>query len=159
MIVTDSERSAGALTPDSLGTARRLLREAGYVVFDSLLPDDLLGELRERFNAIHEKELEDREADETWNRRGGRGALPELPFMHPLLIEHPIGLQVMESVMGEDLWGMLPYHTNTSFPGAHLQGVHRDTRHLFPELPHALPPAMLILHFALCDFTEENGCT
>jgi hypothetical protein len=159
MTITERERSAGALTPDNLATAQRLLREAGYVVFESLLPPDLTDELRERFDIIHQEELEDRDADETWNRRGGRGALPEMPFMHPLLIENPIGLQVMESVMGEDLWGMLPYHTNTSFPGAHLQGVHRDTRHLFPELAHPLPPAMLILHFALSDFTERNGST
>jgi len=159
VIVSESERAAGALTQESLASALRRLREAGYVVFESLIPGDLTRELRDAFQAIHEEELRDREADPEWNRRGGRGPRFELPFMDPLMIENPIGMQVMEAVMGSDLWGMLPYHTNTSFPGAHEQEVHRDTQHLFPELTHALPPAMLILHVPLVDFTDQNGST
>ena len=86
MIPTDRERADGALTDENRATALRRLREAGYVVFESLLPGPLTRELRDAFQVIHEQELQDREADASWNRRGGRGARFEHPFMDPGLL-------------------------------------------------------------------------
>ena len=93
MIVSDGEREAGALSAANLATALRRLREAGYVVFESLIPEGLTRELRDAFQDIHEQELRDHGADAGWPRRGGRGPRFEHPFMDPLMIENPIGMQ------------------------------------------------------------------
>ena len=159
MKISEEECQIGELTDSNLAIALRLLRESGYVILESVLPRNLVEELQTAFNQLLMPNMENQQKDSNWNRRGGCHALYEMPFMHPLVIENSLGLQIIEEAMGKDIWTLLPYHTNTTFPGASMQHIHRDTQHLFPELPYALPPTMIILHIPLIDFNESNGST
>ena len=159
MKISEEECQIGELTDSNLAIALRLLRESGYVILESVLPRNLVEELQTAFNQLLMPNMENQQKDSNWNRRGGCHALYGMPFMHPLVIENSLGLQIIEEAMGKDIWTLLPYHTNTTFPGASMQHIHRDTQHLFPELPYALPLTMIILHIPLIDFNESNGST
>ena len=66
----------------------------------------------------------------------------------------------MDVMLGEDFWAKLPYHCNSTEPNwLETQVVHRDQLHLFPDLPIAMPPHMMVVNIPLVDFTEENGST
>ncbi|MEE2709077.1 MAG: phytanoyl-CoA dioxygenase family protein [Gemmatimonadota bacterium] len=153
MILSSEERQTGRLHEESLTEAVRHVRESGYVILEDVLPRtwvDAVGKAFEYASADCDPPVE------------GRGAIPiryEDPFLDPLAIENPWGLQIIEAMMGDDVWSIFPYHTNTSWPGAGMQNIHRDTRHLFPDFPVALPPSLLIIHIPLVDFTDENGST
>jgi hypothetical protein len=161
--VTNVEREAEALGAETLARATALVRGAGYVLLTGALSADWCERMRTG-----------------WERQQapGQGAHLrwELPIMDRLAVENPWGLQVLAAIMGADIWGNSPYHTNTlapdhnwidvngvSAPGdAHVQVVHRDAAApLIALAPGALPPppAAMILHILLVDFTEENGGT
>jgi hypothetical protein len=65
----------------------------------------------------------------------------------------------MESAMGEIVCSF--YHSNTTLPGnSDFQAIHIDMPSLlFPGLPVALPPWLIVVNFPLIDFTAENGGT
>ncbi len=160
MKISPKEAQEGRLAEEHLRLALQLLGEGGYVILEEVLPKAWIATMREAFDAelVH--------ADPTQGRgnaqakgHGGCSAPLTMPFLDPLAVENPLGLQIIEAVMGRDVWAILPYHTNTAWPGSEIQHIHRDTQHLFPELPLALPPTLLILHIPLVDCTEENGST
>ncbi len=153
MILSSEERQKRRLHEANLTEAVRHVRECGYVILEAVLP-------RTWVKAVG-KAFEDASAEYTPPEEG-RGAIPiryEDPFLDPLATANPWGLQIIEAMMGDDVWSIFPYHTNTSWPGAGMQNIHRDTKHLFPDFPVALPPSLLIIHIPLVDFTDENGST
>jgi hypothetical protein len=153
MILTPAEQKNSSLSDGTLTKALRHLREAGFVILERALPLGWVDEMRVAF------EEEGRRCDPPEDGRGGIAIRFEMPFLDPLAVENPFGLQIIEAVLGTDIWSIFPYHTNTTWPGAGKQHIHRDTCHLFPELPYALPPSLLIVHIPLVDFSDENGST
>lgn len=160
MKISPKECQEGRLTEEHLGLALQLLGEGGYVILEEVLPRAWIATMREAFDAELVR------TDPTQGRgnaqakgHGGCSAPLTMPFLDPLAVENPLGLQIIEAVMGRDVWAILPYHTNTAWPGSGVQHTHRDTQHLFPELPLALPPTLLVIHIPLVDCTEENGST
>ena len=88
------------------------------------------------------------------------GDLLRPPFIDPLAIENPWAVQILDVMLGEDFWAKLPYHCNSTEPNwPETQVIHRDQLHLFPDLPIAMPPHMMVVNIPLVDFTEENGST
>jgi hypothetical protein len=154
--ITRKERAQKRLTKSHLAEAIRQVQESGYVILESGLSDDWVARMQSAFDAEGRRCQPHKDGDQT---RGGCSAPLRVPFLDPLAVENPWGLQIIESMMGEDIWTIMPYHTNTSWPGAGTQHIHRDTQHLFPGYPVALPPTLMILHIPLIDFTEENGST
>ena len=152
MKISKKECEQKRLTSKKLSIALRQLRENGYVVLERVLPPAWVEEIRIAF----ENKLKHQKPE---NGRGGIQADFNMPYMDPHAVENPWGLQIIEAVMGKDIWSILPYHTNTSWPGAGMQDIHRDTHQLFPGFSVPLPPSMLIIHIPLVDFTEENGST
>jgi ectoine hydroxylase-related dioxygenase (phytanoyl-CoA dioxygenase family) len=157
MKISRKERDRGRLSEAHLAEAVRHVRETGFVILEKALPLDWVATMRAAFDEELARAAPDRGAGN--GGRGGCHAPLCMPFLDPLVIENPIGLQIIEALMGADVWTMLPYHTNTSWPGATMQHIHRDAQHLFPELPVVLPPTLLVLNIPLVDFTEENGST
>lgn len=154
--ITNRERNQARLSKPHLAEAVQQVREAGYVILEDVLPIAWMTTMRNAFDE-EIRRLHPDGADDSG--RGGCPAPQRMPFLDPLAVENPWGLQVIEAMMGDDIWSIMPYHTNTSWPGAGKQHIHRDTQHLFPGYPIALPPTLMILHIPLIDFTTENGST
>ena len=153
MKLSEEECRGKHLTEESLHDAVARVKEVGFVVLEDVLPGLRVRKMREL--------LEEHTAVQAVPE-DGRGGIP-IPlddiFLDDLAVQNPFALPIVESIMGNDIWSIFPYHTNTTWPGAGIQHIHRDTQHLFPELPYALPPSLLIVHIPLVDFTEENGST
>ena len=154
--VSAAERSAEALSPQTLAAATAMVREAGYVLLTGALSSDWCETMRLAWE----------------QQQGGGGDLRwELPIMDRLAVENPWGLQVVEAVMGDDIYVQAPYGTNTlrpdqswieingiSQPGnIHVQVVHRDARHPAPGVVGSCE--LIVMNILLVDFTEQNGGT
>lgn len=155
MEISDAEIATGCLTPENMNQATRLLRDAGYVIFEGVLSEQWLEVTR----AVFEEELLKLVDGKPPPEHGGGSPPMSDRFLDPLIIEHPFAIQVIERVLGSDFYSYLPYGCNTAWPGSPVQWIHRDSKHLFPELPYALPPATLVANIPLVDFTVDNGCT
>ena len=155
MLVTQSEIDSGVLSPPNLEMALQMLRETGYVVLEKVLASDWVDSMRPVFDG----ELLKLAAGKAPQSHGGGSPPMEPPFLDPLIIENPLAMQVLERVFGKLFFSYLPYGCNTAWPGSPVQWIHRDSKHLFPEMPVALPPATLVVNIPLVDFTLQNGCT
>lgn len=51
------------------------------------------------------------------------------------------------------------YGCNTAEPGCDIQWIHRDSGHLFPDVPVVLPVSTIVVNIPLTNFTVENGAT
>jgi hypothetical protein len=160
--ISSREIAESELSPDTLDAALLELRELGYVTLEAVLPPAWIGKMRTACDAVLEEYVAAQGGAEgiMEKRRGhvGMFAPVRLPFMDPLAIENPFALQIMEAAMGKDLYCVF-YNTNTAWPGSGIQGLHRDTAHLFPELSFALPVATVVVNINLVDFTMESGST
>jgi ectoine hydroxylase-related dioxygenase (phytanoyl-CoA dioxygenase family) len=80
------------------------------------------------------------------------------PFSDELICANPLAVQVMEAAMGDIVCTF--YHSNTTLTGTDIQPIHIDMPSLlFPGLPVALPPWLMVVNIPLIDFTLENGST
>ena len=155
MVISQEEIEQDLLHDDTLHRAVQDVQEVGFVVLERVLPGAWVAKIRDAF----EKELL-KQVDGKYPESHGGGSPPmEEPFLDPLIIAHPLAVQIMEVIMGKDIFSYLPYGCNTAWPGSPVQWIHRDSEHLFPELPYALPPATMVVNITLMDFTEENGAT
>lgn len=161
MRLTETERESGALSPERLSAALQTFNDLGYLVVESAYDPAFLETVR----AAYELELERFLAS-----KGGLAALEGktfgknhigffppmvLPLADTQLAAHPIAVQLMKRLLGEDFQCAF-FHTNTAMPGSGTQPVHRDTGHLM-DVPH--PVATLVFNVPLCDFTLANGAT
>ena len=134
------------LDADTLAEAVRQVREAGFVILEETMDRAWCDMMREAWDG----HLEGRTP----------GDLLRPPFIDPLAIENPWAVQILDVMLGEDFWAKLPYHCNSTEPNwPETQVIHRDQLHLFPDLPIAMPPHMMVVNIPLVDFTEENGST
>jgi len=79
--------------------------------------------------------------------------------MDPQIIDNPFAMQIIEGAMGKRLFSYIPYGCNTAEPGCDTQWIHRDSGHLFPQVPIVLPVCSIVVNIPLTDFTVENGAT
>lgn len=155
MVVSQKEIDQSKLNDDTLRLAVQEVQEVGYVVLERVLPEVWVTRIRDAVERALLK-LVDGKPPQT---HGGGSPPMEEPFLDQLIIAHPFAVQIMEAMMGKDIFSYLPYGCNTAWPGSPVQWIHRDSEHLFPELPYVLPPATMVVNIALVDFTEENGAT
>lgn len=160
MKVSSEERVQGRLTDEHLALALRSLYESGYVILEGVLPQAWVEEMRVAFDTELKRVTAGKEGEvEKSKGHYGTSAPLRLPFLDPVAIENPFALQIMEAVMGTDIFSYLPYGCNTAWPGSGVQHIHRDTGHLFVGTSYVLPVAMVVVNIPLVDFTVENGCT
>ena len=146
MKLSTQEIEQQCLADDTLAEAVRQVREAGFVILEETMDRAWCDVMREAWDG----HLEGRTP----------GDLLRPPFIDPLAIENPWAVQILDVMLGEDFWAKLPYHCNSTEPNwPETQVVHRDQLHLFPDLPIAMPPHMMVVNIPLVDFTEENGST
>ncbi|SDN96132.1 Ectoine hydroxylase-related dioxygenase, phytanoyl-CoA dioxygenase (PhyH) family [Paenibacillus sp. yr247] len=166
MKLSAEELSAGKLLPETVELAASLIQANGYVIFEKVLPEQLVDKLFNRYIEILEPYLEEHH-DEVFNPKNGfndgtnhiRLYLPfEMPFIDESIIAHPFVLQVVDHLLGED--SVLHYFaTNTSLPGGQkCQPVHADTGAMFGDRCSVnLPISNLVVNFPLVDTHENNG--
>ena len=150
--ISDKERSENKLTPESIDAGLRLLREAGLVVIESVLPRDWIAGLNVAMQNVLDNENEE-------DSQNGEHPMLKMPFMDPRIIDSPFAMPIMKAAMGEKIFAYLPYGCNATVPGSDTQWIHRDSGQLFPELPFALPVSTIVVNIPLVDFTVENGAT
>ncbi len=162
MNVSAKEIAAGKLTPRTLKNAAREFQDAGFVVLQGVVSRAQIEAVRLAFEAQFEKHVQ--KPDVKKRIDGGSPYVGmhvpfESPFNDPLICANPLAMQVLEAVMGDFVCCF--YHSNTTLPGSKdFQGIHIDTGSLlFPGLPVALPPWLIVVNFPLIDFTVENGGT
>ena len=148
--ISDQERAENKLAPESLDAGIRLLREAGLVVIESVIPRDWIAKL----DVATETVLSNEE-----NGHEGEHPMLKMPFMDPRIIDNPFAMPILKAAMGEKVYAYLPYGCNSTRPGNEIQWIHRDSGQLFPELPFALPVSTIVVNIPLVDFTVENGAT
>ena len=155
MKLSAQEREAKTLNPETRDDALQQIRMNGYVVFESILSQVLIDELRERYmellNAVMAKDPPNRGA-KRWQMH-----LPfEAPFNHSDVISHPIVLSVIDQLRGENC--ICHYlGNNTPLPGSDYQPTHSDIHQLFPEIDAPSPVYCIVLDIPLVEFRKENG--
>ena len=151
MKISPKEIQEQRLSEETLFEAVRQVREGGFVILEETMTQEWSDRMREAWDSYVEGRLLEKHT---------QNGLLGMPFIDPLAIENPWGVQILEEIMGKDFWGRLPYHCNSTAPNwPETQFIHRDQAHLFADIPIALPPHMMIIHIPLVDFTEENGST
>jgi hypothetical protein len=155
MQLSTEELESQTLKPETLRLAVQSVRVNGYVIFERVLPRDLVQTLHRTFLRV----LEGYKAHADPNRGASRYQmhLPFMPpFMDPAVIAHPFALAVLDELLGKD--AICHYFaSDTPLPGSDYQRVHADIHLLFPETLLSLPAYSLVLNIPLVDFTEENG--
>jgi len=155
MKVTGEEVERGRLSEEALHMTQMRLKIQGYVVLEGLLQEATLRAIKLRFDEL----LEEFAKATDPNRGASRYGMP-LPFEEPFateeLVANPVVLQILRSVLGENI--VCSYlASDTPLPGSSYQHAHSDVDPLFPEKDIALPPFAYVVNVPLVDFRPDNG--
>jgi ectoine hydroxylase-related dioxygenase (phytanoyl-CoA dioxygenase family) len=136
--ITDQERAAGGLAPETLRTAALLLHTAGYVVLRDALAPGLVAELRDAFDGIFRDCTESREGDAWYQvsrrhqavfwERGARWRIfPKLrpPLSDPGLLANPLVTPLLEESLGRGFRCKF-VSSDTCLKGSVMQAPHRE---------------------------------
>jgi ectoine hydroxylase-related dioxygenase (phytanoyl-CoA dioxygenase family) len=164
MKLNPEELSSGVLKPETLVSAVNEVRLNGYVIFESVIPHDLVDELNSTFlKHFHEQfnlSPDDTEVNTSQFRKNrARMFMPfEQPFIDPQVLTSPFIMPIVEEIIGKNC--ICTYlAVDAPLPGSDYQVVHSDAPPFYPEAPISMPPAALVLNIPLVDVTEENGPT
>lgn len=155
MKLTPEELARGLLDPQTLSLAVQQVRTNGYVVFEGVLPPELIGELRTAFFARLDAYIASTDPNRGANRYQMHLPLQE-PFIDSRVIANPFVLSVMEALLGEDCVCHY-FASDTALPGSEHQAVHSDIRLLFPDSDLRVPAYCVVLNIPLVEFREDNG--
>jgi ectoine hydroxylase-related dioxygenase (phytanoyl-CoA dioxygenase family) len=153
--LTEKEKATKRLDPETLEIAAEQVRANGYIVFEKVLPEEKISQIRGAFDPLFDEYIQRKGYNTGTNR-----AQMHLPFMEPFIDEdvicHPIAMSVIDKILGSDN-RCVYFASDTPMPGSDYQNVHCDIMPLFPELAVPLPPFSLVLNIPLVNVTEENG--
>ncbi len=155
MRVSEEEWQSGTLRTETLQWAVQKVRMDGYVVFEAVLSPEFVAELHAEFMA----EFKAHVAVNDPNRGQSRYQMHvpcRPPFCDPRVVAHPLALQVIEAVLGDDCVCHY-FASDTPLPGSDYQRVHADIHPLFPESDVIVPAYGLVLNIPLVDVREDNG--
>jgi ectoine hydroxylase-related dioxygenase (phytanoyl-CoA dioxygenase family) len=140
--------------PELIDQAMRAIARDGFVVFERILPKDVIEEIRT-------------EVTSRMTHRAGRNnfeglatqrlyAVMEKTFACNALVEHPLVLGLLDRVL-EPNYLLSQLQAINILPGERQQPLHYDDAfYLYPRPRRALGAATI---WALDAFTEENGAT
>ena len=155
MKLTQDERTGGRLNPETLRFAVQQVQANGFVLFESVLPPDLVTELHTAFLRLLNAYIA-----RTGSNRGTNRYQMHLPFTPPFndprVVDNPIAMAVIEALLGDDCICHY-FASDTPFPGSDYQQVHSDLPPLFPGSDIPLPSFSLVLNIPLVDFRPDNG--
>lgn len=153
--LTEQEKATKQLNPETLEMAVEQVRANGYILFDKVISEDKITQIRNSFDPLFDEYIERKGYNTGTNR-----AQMFLPFIEPFIDEdiicHPIATSVIDQLLGESTHCNY-FASDTPMPGSDYQNAHCDIMPLFPELAIPLPVFSLVLNIPLVDVTEENG--
>lgn len=153
--LSPEELATQTLKPETLELAVEQVEVNGYVVFDSVIPQAQIDELKAGFDPLFDEYIERRGYNTGTNR-----AQMHLPFQAPFndeaIVSNPIAMSVIERILGQDC-KCVYFASDTPMPGSDYQNVHCDNMPLFQDLSVALPAYSLVFNVPLVDTTDENG--
>ena len=149
------EERAGTLKPETLELAVQQVQMNGYVLFEGILPPDLVQAMHSAFMQTLDAYITRMDANRGRNRYQMHLPFME-PFIDPQVIANPLALAVIDALLG-DTCACHYFASDTPLPGSDYQQVHSDLPLLFPETSLALPAFSLVLNVPLVDFREDNG--
>lgn len=155
MQLSQQELKAQALASETREHAIEQVKTNGYVIFEGVLAQERIAELREAFLRLFEAYTERTDPNRGANRYQMHLPFAE-PFIHPQVIENPIALSVIDALLGESCVCHY-FASDTPLPGSDHQAVHSDIHLLFPEMELSLPAYSIVLNIPLVDFREDNG--
>ncbi|HKH22062.1 MAG TPA: phytanoyl-CoA dioxygenase family protein [Solirubrobacterales bacterium] len=136
--VTEEERTAGRLGPESFHRAALLLHMAGYVVLRHALPRDLVEEVRREFAEILRDCVESRQGEAWyqvserrqavfWERAHRWRIFPKLrpPLNDPRLLANPLVTSLLDEALGSDFRCKF-VSSDTCLRGSVPQAPHRE---------------------------------
>jgi hypothetical protein len=153
--LTEEELSMQKLKPETLEVAVEQVKVNGYILFEKVIPEDIIEEIRSSFNPLFDEYIS-RKGYNTGTNRAQMHLPFKEPFNHEQIIANPIAMSVIDKILGEDN-KCVYFASDTPMPGSDYQNVHCDNMPLFPDLSVALPPYSLVFNVPLVDTTEENG--
>jgi len=157
MRVTSAEWQSGRLEPDALLLAQLNLKIKGYVIIEDVISEAQLKEIKDRFDEL----LGEYVAKTDPNRGASRYGMPlpfEAPFASTTLVANPILLQVIRSILGDEIVCSY-FASDTALSGSQYQQAHSDVEPLFPQDNVSLPPFCYVVNIPLVDFRPDNGPT
>ena len=162
--ITDEERSAGRLNPESFRAAAILLQTAGCVVLRDAVPRDLLAGARDAFADILRDCIESRSGDAWYQvsrrrqavfwERGGRWRIfPKLraPLNDARLLANPLVTPLLAELLGSDFRCKF-VSSDTCVKGSALQAPHREL-----GAGGARKPCAYIVNLPLTRCSRRNG--
>src|SRR5262245_11727648 len=162
--VSQEERDAGRLSPESFRRAKLLLHTSGYVVLRHGLPEELVTEARVAFDEILRDCVESRRGDGWYQvsrrrqavfwERGERWRIfPKLrpPLSDPRLLANPLVTSLLATLLGSDFRCKF-VSSDTCLKGSALQAPHREL-----GAGEAREPRAYIVNVPLGRNTRRNG--
>lgn len=155
IVLTPEELASQSLKPETLELAVEQVKVNGYILFDKVIADEVIQEIRSAFDPLFDEYIERKGYNTGTNR--AQMHLPFVnPFYHELIINNPIAMSVIKKILGEDS-KCVYFASDTAMPGSDYQAVHCDSMPLFQDLSVALPAYSLVFNVPLVNTTEENG--
>ena len=156
--VSDSERSAGQLTEETIKSAVAQFREHGYLRINDLFTPDQMAAFDAHYRAKYGGFLS---ATNKKDKRPLFTVRVDGPFAQPEVLNNPLASPILAQLLGED-YIIMAMSAVASFPGAPDQYLHRDATKMFgdevgPEID--MPVYSVTMLVPLIDFTKETGCT
>jgi ectoine hydroxylase-related dioxygenase (phytanoyl-CoA dioxygenase family) len=162
--VTEEERAAARLSPESFRAAALLLRTAGCVVLRDALPRDLVAEARDAFGEILRDCIDSQEGDAWYQvsqrrqavfwERGARWRIfPKLqpPLNDARLLANPLVTPLLAELLGNDFRCKF-VSSDTCVKGSALQAPHREL-----GAGGAREPCGYIVNLPLTRCSRRNG--
>lgn len=153
--LTEEEKAARQLNPETLELAVEQVKANGYILFDKVISEEKISSIRGEFDPLFDEYIERKGYNTGTNR-----AQMFLPFTEPFIDEdiicHPIATSVIDQLLGEGNHCNY-FASDTPMPRSDYQNAHCDIMPLFPDLSIPLPVFSLVLNIPLVDVTEENG--
>ena len=162
MKLTPEELARGKLNEETIESAVNQVLMNGMVVFEKVLPDDLVDRMNERFLEELDRLLKtDPEKTELnvgeFRKNRIRMNLPfDDPFTDPRVIDSDFVLPIVYRLLGEDCRSFY-LSVDAPMKGSTYQNAHGDYFPFFPEADITLPTTAVVYNIPLVDVTEENG--
>ncbi len=159
--VSEQERQAGVLRPETLQSALSQFEKYGYLKVEGLFAQQDIETWHEEYKNRYKSFLT------ATNKKDKRPLFTvdiTGPFNNETLLVNPLLEEFFSTLLGKDfIVGAVS--SVLSFPGAPDQHLHRDATPLFSGDHHendgdsSLPPYSITMLVPLVDATHETGCT